>query len=170
MHLTLFGNRDSVVQLLSCLTLCTLPGSYPPLCPGVCPYSCPLIQWRYLTLSSSAALFSFCPQYFPASGSFPMSHLFSLDGQSIGASASGSVLPVNIQGWFPLGLTGWSPCHPRDSQETSPAPQFESINSSVLSLLYGPTLISIHDYQKNSSFDYMDLCRQGDVSAFYYPV
>ena len=59
----------------------------------------------------------------------------------IGASAS--VLPMNIQGWFPLGLT---PCCPRDSQESSPAPQFESINSLALSLLYSPTLTSAHDY------------------------
>ena len=61
--------------------------------------------------------------------------------------ASALVLPVNIQGWFPIGLTG-SPCSPRDSQESSPAPQFESISSSVLNPLYGPTLISIHDYRK----------------------
>ena len=105
-HLTLFGNRDSVVLLPSCLTLCRTPGSYPPLCPGVCPYSCSLIQWCYLTISSSAALFSFCLQYFPASGSFPMCQLFASGGQSIGASASASDLLMNIQGWFPLGLTG----------------------------------------------------------------
>ena len=91
-------------------------------------------------------LFSSCLQSFPASGSFLMSQLFPSGGQSIGASASASVLPVNIRGWFPLGLTGlnsllvWTP---RDSQESSPAPQFKSINSSALSLLYGPTLTSI---------------------------
>ena len=66
--------------------------------------SWPLSQWCYLTISSSAALFSFCLQSFPASGSLPMSQLFTSGGQSIGASAS--VLPMNIQGWFPLGLTG----------------------------------------------------------------
>ena len=60
----------------------------------------------------------------------------------------------------------WSPCSPRNSQESPPAPQFESISSLVLSLLYGPTLISVHDYWKNHSFDYTDLCRQSDVSAF----
>ena len=65
--------------------------------------SWPLSQWCYLTISSSAALFSFCLQSFPASGSLPMSQLFTSGGQSIGASAS--VLPMNIQGWFPLGLT-----------------------------------------------------------------
>ena len=60
----------------------------------------------------------------------------------------------------------WSPCSPRDSQEFSPAPQFKSTNSSALSLLYGPNLISIHDHWKNHSFDYTDLCWQSDVSAF----
>ena len=80
---------------------------------------------------------------------FPMSQFFASDGQSIGVSASTSVPPMNIQGWSPLG----SPCSPRDSQDSSPAPQFKSINSSALSFLYSPTLTSIHDYWKNHSFD-----------------
>ena len=67
---------------------------------------------------------------------------------------------------FLLDWLVWSPCSPRDSQESSPAPQFESINSLVFSLLYGPTLTSVHDYWKNHSFDYMDLCQQSDVSPF----
>ena len=75
-------------------------------------------------------------------------------------------LPMNIQGDFLLKLLVWSPCCPKDSQESSPAPQFESINSSALSLLYGPTLASIHDYWRNHSFDYTDLCQQSDISAF----
>src|SRR5574337_174071 len=62
------------------------------------------------------------------------------------------------------------PCSLRDSQESSPAPQFKSINSSVLSLLYSPTLTSIHDYWKNHSLDYTDLCWQSNVSAFEYAV
>ena len=73
--------------------------------PGVCSNSCPLIQWCHPTISSSVVPFSSYPQSFPASGSFPMSWLFASGGQSIGASAS--VLPMNIQGWFPLGLTGF---------------------------------------------------------------
>ena len=77
-----------------------------PLSPGVCSKSCPLSEWCYLTISSSAALFSFCLQSFPASGSFPVSWLFSSNGQTIGASALASVFPVNIQGWFPLELIG----------------------------------------------------------------
>ena len=74
------------------------------------------------------------PQSFPASGSFPVSWLFPSGDQSTGASASASVLPMNIQGWFPLGITGLISCCHRDSQESSPTPQFESISSSVLSM------------------------------------
>ena len=74
--------------------------------PGVCSNSCPLGQWCCLTISFSVVPFSSCPQSFPLSGSFPMSWLFASGGQSIGDSASASVLPVNIQCWFPLGLTG----------------------------------------------------------------
>ena len=81
-----------------------------------------------------------------------MSWLFVSGAQSIGASASASVLPMNIQGWFPLGWLVWSPLSPRDSQESSPGPQLESINSSALGP-YGPTLTSIHDYWENHSFD-----------------
>ena len=79
----------------------------PSLSPGVCPNSYPLSQWCHSTLSSSIIPFSSYPQSFPASGSFPKSQLFVSGAQSIGASASASVLPMNIQGWFPLGLTGW---------------------------------------------------------------
>ena len=78
----------------------------PPLSPGVCSGSCPLSQWCHPTISSSATLFSSCPQSFLASWSFPMSWFFTPGGQSIGATASASVLPMNIQSWFPLGLTG----------------------------------------------------------------
>ena len=77
---------------------------YPSLSPGVCLNSCPLNQWCYQTISYSAILFSFCLQSEPASGSFPISQLFISGGQSVKDSAS--VLPMNIQGWFPLGLTG----------------------------------------------------------------
>ena len=80
-----------------------------PLCPSPTPRvysnSCPLSQWCPPTISSSVAPFSSCPQSFPASGSFPVSLLFASDGQGTGASASASILPMNIQSWFPLGLT-----------------------------------------------------------------
>ena len=124
--------------------------------PGVYSNSCPLSHWCHLTISSSVIPFSSRLQYFPASGSFPMSQLFASGGQSIGVSASTSVLPMNIQDWFTDGLVG-SPCSSRDSQESSPTPQFKSINSSVLSFLYSPLLTSIHDYWKNHSFDYTNL-------------
>ena len=75
--------------------------------PGVYPNPCPSSQWCHPAISSSVVPFSSCPQYSPASGSFPMSQLFTSSGQSIGASASASVLPVNTQGWLPLGWTGW---------------------------------------------------------------
>ena len=77
------------------------------LSPGVCSNSCPWSQWCHPAITSPVILFS-CLQSFPASGYFPMSQLFVPGGQSIGASASASVLPMNIQGWFPLGLTGLS--------------------------------------------------------------
>ena len=82
------------------------------------------------------------PSIFPTSGYFPVSHFFTSGGENTGASASASFLPMNIQGWVPLGLTGliWLP---RDSQASSPTPQLKSNNSSALSLLYGPTLTSV---------------------------
>ena len=112
-------------------------------------------QWYHPTISSSVVPFSSHLHSFPASGSFPMSQLFTSGSQRIGISAS----TQSFQ-WTPRtdllqdGLVG-SPCSPRDSQDsnTSPIPQFKSINSSVLSLLYIPTLTSIHDHWKNHSFD-----------------
>ena len=84
-----------------------------PPCPsptsGACSNSCPSSLWYHPTISSSILLFSSSLQSSPASGSFPMSQFFPSDGQSIGASASASVLSMNIQGQFPLGLTVWSP-------------------------------------------------------------
>ena len=79
----------------------------PSLSPGVCSNSCPLSQWCHSTISSSATPFSSCPQSFPGSRSFPVIQLFASGGQIIGASASASVLPVHIQGCFPLGWTGF---------------------------------------------------------------
>ena len=120
---------------------------------GACSNSHPSSQWCHPTISSSVILFSPCLQSFPASVSFPMSQFFTSGGQSIGVSASASVLPVNIQDWFPLGGLVWSPCSPRNSQESSLTLQFKTSNSSALSFLYGPTLTCIHDYWKNHSLD-----------------
>ena len=122
------------------------------------------ISPSHLLPSSSPFAFNLS-QYFQY---FPMSWLFPSGGRSTEASASASVFPMNIQGWSLLELSGliflvWSSWSPRDSQASSLAPLFESINSSVLSLLYGPTLTSIHDYWKNHSFNYMHLCQQIDV-------
>ena len=98
----------SVTQ--SCLALCdprncSTPGfPCPSPSPGACSNSCPSNEWCHPTISSSVTPFSSCPQSFPASGSFPMSQLFTSSSQSIEVSAS--VLPMKIQGWFPLGWTG----------------------------------------------------------------
>jgi len=111
----------------------------------------PLSWWCHPTISFSVIPFSSCLHSFPASRSFPISQLFASGGQSIGASASASVLPMNIQGQFPLELTGLISLLSKGFSR--PTPQFENINSSVLSLLHGPILISIHNYWKNHSFD-----------------
>ena len=113
----------------------------------------PLSQWCHPAISSSVVSFSSCPQSLPASESFPMSQLFTWGGQSIGVSALASFLPKKTRAdLLQNGLVG-SPCSPRDSQESSPTPQFKSINSLALRFLYSPTLILIHDYWKNHSLD-----------------
>ena len=101
-------------------------------------------------LSSSVLPFSSCLQSFQASGSFPMSQLFSSGGQSIGIWLQHQSIGRTdfLYNWL-----AWSPCSPRDSQESSPTPQFKSINSLALSFLHSPTLTSVHDYWKNHSFD-----------------
>ena len=106
------------------------------------------------------------PSVFPASGSFPMSQLFSSGGQSTGASAS--VLSMSIQDWFPLGLTGLISLLPNGLSKLF---QHHSSKVSILCLSakkrqYGQTLTSIYDYWKNHSFDSMDLCQQSYVSVF----
>ena len=111
--------------------------------PWVYSNSYPLSQWCHPTILSSVIPFSSCLQSFPASGSFQMSQFFTSGGQSIGVSASASVLPMNIQSWFPSGWTGWISFQFKNSQESSPTPQFKSINSFMLSFLYSPTLTSI---------------------------
>ena len=103
--LDIFGEISSVPQL--CPTLCPYRQHARPPCPspnpGTCSNSCPSSQWCHPTISSSVILF--CLLFFPVSGSFPMSQFFTSGGRSVGASTSASVLPMNIQGWCPLGLT-----------------------------------------------------------------
>ena len=116
-------------------------------------------QWCYLTISFSAALFSFCLQSFPASCLFQwvdsLHQVVKILELQLQQRSFQRIFRVDyLWDWLV-----WSPCSPRDSQESSPTPQFKSINSSVLSfLLYSPTLSSIHDYWKKHSFDYTVLC------------
>ena len=110
----------------------------PSLSPRVCSNFCPLSWWCHPTISSSVACFSSCPQSFPASGSFPVSWLFTSGGQSIGASASASVLPMNIQGWLFLGLSGLTFLHSKQiwrvfSNTTDRKHQFFSAQPSLWS-------------------------------------
>ena len=143
-----------------------LPSPSPSL--RVCPNSCPLNWWCHPITSSSVTFFSFCLQSFPASGSFPVSWLFVSGGQSIGVSASASFFPMNIQGWFPLGLTGLISLQSKGLSRTSAAPCFKNIDFSALALrlvFYGPPLTSVHDYGKNHSFHCVDLLWQSDVYA-----
>ena len=175
--------------------------------PGACLNSCPLSQWCHPTISSSVIPFSFCLHSFPASGSFQLSWLFASGGKRIGASGSASVLPMNIQGWFPLELTGlisllskgltkvfscttiqkhqffasdsqnigtsasasvltmniqgWFPLElthlisllSKGLSRVFSNTTVEGIDSSALSLLYGPALTSIHDHWKSHSSD-----------------
>ena len=132
--------------------------------PRVCPSSCPLHQGSHLTISSSVVPFSSCLQFCPASGSFPMNRLFTSGGQSTGASAS--VPPMNIQGWFPLRLTGLTSLLSKGVSRVFSSTTVWGINSSVLCLLYDSALTTVHDYWKDHSLDYADLCQQSGVFAF----
>ena len=131
-----------------------------PPCPSLCPRVCSDssteagMPSNYFILSCTVF---FLLSIFPSIRVFSNESAIHIRCQSIRASAS--VLPRNIQGWFPLRFLlrlFWSPCFPWDSQESYPAPQFKSIHSSTLCLLYCPTHTSIHDYWKDNSLDYMD--------------
>ena len=98
--------------------------------PRACLISCPLSWWWHPTISSSVNPFASCSQSFPESESFPTNHLFTLGGQSIGVSALASILPMYVQGWFPLGLTGLISLLSKGLSKSSLAPQFESIEFS----------------------------------------
>ena len=102
---------------------------YPSPTPGVYSNSCPSSRWCHLAISSSVVPFSSCPQSLPASGSFPMCQLFAWGSQSIGVSASVSVLPMNTQDWSPLGWTGWI-----------------SLQSKGLSKVFSNTTVQKHQY------------------------
>ena len=120
--------------------------------PGFCSNSC---HWISDAIQPSHAVFPFssCLQSFLASGSFPMNRLFALDSQIIGTSASASVLPMNIQCWFPLGLTGLISLHTKGLSRVFSSTTIQKHQFLVLSFPYGPALTSVHDYWKNHSFD-----------------
>ena len=145
------------------LTYTRLPCPSPP--PRAYSNSCPLSWWCHPTISSFS--FSSCLQSFPASGSFPMSKFFALCGQSVGPPASAPVLPMNIQGWFPLGLTGLISLLSKGLSGvfcsiTIWKHQFFRTQPSLWSSCH----IHMSLLGKNQSFDYMDLCWQSDASAF----
>ena len=121
--------------------------------PRVYSNSCPLSWWCHPTISSSVVPFSARHQSFPASGYFSMSQFFASGGQSIGASASTSVLPMKIQGWFPLVLTCCVSLQCMGLSKVFSNTTVKRIHSSAVSFLYSPTLTSIHDYWKNQSLD-----------------
>ena len=133
---------------------------WPSISPWVSSNSCSLSWWHHPTISSSLPC---SPQSFSASGSFSMCWFLISEVQNLETSASAPVLPMNIQSWFLLGLTGLILLS-RESQESSPALQFKTISCSAFSFIYGPALTSVRDYWKNHSFDFIDLCWQSDVS------
>ena len=160
-------------------TLLPPPSPYPPsgsaqctrlFCPSwsprVCSDSGPASRWCYPNISSSVTHFSH-PQSIPGSGSFQwvgsLYHVTKVLELQLQHQSFQWIFRVDfLWGWLV-----WSPCSPRDSK-SSPTSQFESINSSVLGLLYGPALISVHDYWKNHNFDYTDLCQQRDGYPFFF--
>ena len=128
-----------------------------PPCPSPTPRvhsdSCPLSWWCHPAISSFVVPFSSCPQFFPESGSFPVSQFFTWSGQSIGVSASASVLPMNTQDWSPLGWTGWISLQSKGLLRVFSNTTVQKHQFSVLSFLHSPTLTSIHDHWKNHSLD-----------------
>ena len=166
-----FKQHYFLVQSLSPVQLFVNPWTAhaKPPCPSpsprVCSNSCPLSPWCHPTISSSVAPFSSLSSVFPSLRVFS-SELVLCIREPKYWSFSLSPSPSNEYLRLISFRTDWLLCcSPRDSQESSLAPQFESINSLVLSLLYGPTLTSVHDYWENHSFDHMNLCWQSD-SAF----
>ena len=138
----------------------------PSLPPGVCSNSCPLSLWCYPTISTSVAPSSCCPQSLQHQGLFQWVSSLHQVAEVLELQFQHQSFQWIFQIDFLQDWLIWSPCCLRDYQESSPAPQFESINSLALSLLYGPDLTSIHDYWKKHSSDYTDVCEQSGVSTF----
>ena len=127
----------------------------PSLSSRTCPNSCSLHRRCDPAISSCDILFSFCPQSFPASGTFPMNHLFISDDESTGGSVSASVLPMNIQCWSPLRLTCLISLLAKGLSGVSPAPQFKGVNSLAFCLLYRIALTMERDHWEDHSLDYV---------------
>ena len=156
----------------SCPTLCdpmdySTPAPRPSSSPKVCPSSCPLHQWCHPNISSSDALSSFCPQSFLASGSFSTRRLFTSEDQNTGTSVSASILPMSIQGWFPLRLTSLIFLLSKGL-----AGVFSS--TTVQRHKFFGTLFSLWSSSQNYTWPlgtpYTDLWQQSNVSAFQYTV
>ena len=160
-----FGGRIYILLAYCC---CSAAQSWSTLCDSVVcsmpglpvlhyfpefAHSCPLSWWCHLTILASVIPFSFCLESFLAWRFFPSSQLFASGGQNIGPSASASVLPVNIQSWFPLGLTGLISLQSKGLSRVFSSITVWRHNSSAFSLLCGPSLTSVHNYWKNHSFD-----------------
>ena len=159
-----FGSCCSVTKsyLTLCDTMdCSMPGFLILNCLHFTEFAQTHVPWVGDAIQPSHPLlvpFSFCPQSFPASGLFQwVSSLYQVAKRLELQLQHQSFQWIFRVDFFKDWLV-WSPCCSRDSQEISAALQFESLNSSGLCLLYGPTFTSVHDYQKNHSFDYMDLC------------
>ena len=121
--------------------------------PRVHPNSRPSSRWCHPAISSSVIPFSSCPQSLPASESFPMSQCFAWGGQSIGISASASVLPMNTQDWFRLEWTGWISLQSKGLSRVFSNTTVQKHKFSALSFLHSPTLAFIHGHCKNHSLD-----------------
>ena len=143
---------------------CTSPS------PEVWPISSQLYQWWHPTISSSDALFSFCPQCFPASETFTVSRMFTSDDQNTGASASASVLPMSIQGWSPLRLTGLFSFLSKGISGVFPSSKVRRHHFFAFCLLYGPALTTLHAHWEDHSLGSMDFCWKSNVSAFQHTV
>ena len=122
----------------------------------VCSNSCPLSRWCHPIIPSSVAPFFSCPQSFPALGSFSVTQLFASGGQSIGVSASASVLPVNIQDWFPSGWTGWIFLQSKGLSRVLSNTTVQTISSSVFSFLNSAQVSHIHTWLLEKPYLWLD--------------
>ena len=138
--------------------------SWTPLSLRICSDSCPLNQWCYLTILSSAHTpVLLLPSIFPNIRVSSNKSALHFRWPKYWSFSFGISPSNEYSGLISFRIDWFDPCCPKDSQESSPASQCKRISSLVLGLLYGPTLTPIHDYRKNHSLDYMDLCHQSDV-------